>query len=111
MSASGGLISAMPSKKIVGRIFVALLSVALLLLISITALIYHVWMPVVPPDKAAQICAGIQKEDVRALLGDPRVVRDSETGEIWYYSKPLRWASFSVRFSHDGKVVSFEDDR
>lgn len=81
-------------------------------LLAIWGVIYYVWRPAIPEHKLAQIHDGMTKLEVSRILGEPRKIRKSaDARETWFYYRPMQWATFSIEFSTEGEVTSFEHDR
>lgn len=101
----------MNTLRILRKVLIIILGFVLLGMILFYGLLYYVWMPAVPEERAARIEMGMREGDVEAILGKPGIIKKEQGEDIWCYNRPMQWASFSVRFSTNGKVVAIEDDR
>ena len=101
----------MISRKTVYRIIIGALALILFLGLCWTAFMAWVWGPAIPDRALAKFHAGMTKDEVIAVMGEPKGVRTDKTGtETWVYARPLQWACFIVEFNTNGTVESFDHD-
>jgi outer membrane protein assembly factor BamE (lipoprotein component of BamABCDE complex) len=66
------------------------------------------YSPAVPRDQLNQLAVGTTMEDVRLLLGPPRLMRQLPDGfREWIYGAPMKRHVLMLQFSADGKLQSF----
>ncbi len=66
----------------------------------------------VAPEIAQKVVAGLAREDVQEMLGEPyQKYSGNAGGEVWVYGHWFQWNSFTVHFDTEGKVVeAYYDD-
>jgi outer membrane protein assembly factor BamE (lipoprotein component of BamABCDE complex) len=88
-------------------VIVAVLTVMLLAAYGVFAR-WCFYGPAVPRDKLNQLVVGATMEEVRRLLGPPRLLRPLPDGvREWVYGAPMKRHVLMLQFSADGKLQSF----
>ena len=97
--------------KTVYRLLIGTLALIFILGLCWTAIMVWVWSPAISARDLAKFHAGMTKDEVVAVMGEPKGVRTEKTGtETWVYARPLQWANFIVEFNTNGTVESYEHD-
>jgi outer membrane protein assembly factor BamE (lipoprotein component of BamABCDE complex) len=88
-------------------VLVAVLTVILLLGFGFFAR-WCAYSPAVPRDKLNQLAVGSTMNEVRLLLGPPRLMRQlPDEMREWVYGVPMKRHVLMLQFGTDGKLQSF----